>query len=164
MMKYSNIIYNDLVNTDGLSLTFFTQGCPHHCKGCFSKQTWGFDGGHELTNDVLEQLEYVISNYNYDYLCLIGGEPLSNIVVCSTILSLFGKLNKDVKVWVYTGYDMDEIETDKVKNGFLQFVDVIVTGRFEENRYDAKLKYRGSSNQKIWKKSESGEWIDTTNL
>lgn len=159
-MRYSNIIFNDVVNTDGVALTFFTQGCHHHCKGCFSKTTWDFNGGYELTKDKISELIYCIKNYKYDYICLVGGEPLQNLEVSEFIINLCKKYHPTIKVWCYTGYDMGEISYNKI----LDQIDVIVCGKFVEDLYDAKLLYMGSSNQKIYKKSESGEWIDTTNI
>lgn len=153
-MKYANIIYNDLVNTDGVSLTFFVQGCSHHCRGCFSKNTWDFNGGKEFTEDIKTQLEYVIKNYNYDYLCFIGGEPLDNIELCKIVMNIFNKANKYPKIWIYTGYTMDEICSDFIKNNFIQTADVLITGRFEEDKYDPTLLFKGSKNQKRWIKNE----------
>lgn len=148
-MRYSNIIYNDLVNTDGVALTFFVQGCSHHCDGCFSKNTWDFNGGKELTEETIKELEYVVSNYKYDYLCILGGEPLDNIDVVERVLNI---CRNSMKIWIYTGYTFDEILKDKKKYNLVNKMDTIVTGRFEKDKYNALLKFKGSSNQIIYNK------------
>ena len=44
-MRYADIKGNDIVNGEGICVSFWTQGCPHHCPGCFNPETWDFDGG-----------------------------------------------------------------------------------------------------------------------
>ena len=46
-MKYAGIVENDVVNGEGVCVSFFMQGCPHRCKGCHNPETWNFDGGKE---------------------------------------------------------------------------------------------------------------------
>lgn len=152
-MRYSNIIYNDIVNTDSVSLTFYCQGCSHHCNDCFQSETWDFNGGNILTENVIENIKYCLKNYKYDYLCLLGGEPLDNIDVCKYIINLCKSYQKDINVWLYTGYlisDNKHIEIEKDLN-------VIVDGKFEKDLYDTRLVHRGSSNQNIYKKI-NGVW------
>ena len=48
-MKYAGIIKNDLAAAPGICVSFFTQGCPHHCEGCQNPETWDFDGGKDIT-------------------------------------------------------------------------------------------------------------------
>lgn len=147
-MRYANIIYNDVQNTDGLALCYYTQGCPHKCFGCFQPQTWDFNGGLELTDEKIKEIEYCLNNYKYDYLCLLGGEPLSNIKTSQFIIDLCRKHQPNIKVWCYTGYLFDEIKDIEILND----LDVIVDGKFEKDKYDATLKWRGSNNQMIYRK------------
>ncbi|MGL5559479.1 MAG: 4Fe-4S cluster-binding domain-containing protein, partial [Paraclostridium dentum] len=76
-MRFSKIKDNDIANGLGITMSFWTQGCPHHCKGCFNKETWDFDGGQEFKQ---ENLDYIIENINknniYRDLAILGGEPL----------------------------------------------------------------------------------------
>ena len=52
-MRYSGLILNDMTAAPGLCVSFFTQGCPHRCKGCHNPTAWDFDGGREFTPEVL---------------------------------------------------------------------------------------------------------------
>ena len=55
-MRYNNIISQDVVNGKGVAFTIFFQGCSHHCKNCFNESTWDFNGGKELTKEVIMNL------------------------------------------------------------------------------------------------------------
>ena len=47
-MRIAGINKNDVINGEGICVALFTQGCPHHCKGCFNPETWDYDGGKEV--------------------------------------------------------------------------------------------------------------------
>ena len=65
-MKYASIIWNDIVAGDGLCVSFYTQGCPHHCPGCFNPETWDFKGGKELIGQIVPV--YLKECYGFYYL------------------------------------------------------------------------------------------------
>ena len=89
-MQYAGIIKNDFSAAPGVSVTFFTQGCPHRCKGCHNPETWDFDGGKEFTPQVLNEIiEALTANGLTRSFCLMGGEPL-----CEENL-LYSKIRKD---------------------------------------------------------------------
>lgn len=54
-------------------------------------------------------------------------------------------------VWVWTGYLWEEVASDIIDSG----IDVLVDGRFIEDLKDLRLKYCGSSNQRIIDVNES---------
>ena len=55
-MRYADVIWNDIAAGDGLCVSFYTQGCPHHCPGCHNPQTWDFEGGKEFPASLLDEL------------------------------------------------------------------------------------------------------------
>ena len=76
-MKYSGIIYNDITAAPGLCVSFFVQGCPHHCFGCHNPETWDFKGGLEFTPEVLDSVIKGLTAQGINRtFCLMGGEPL----------------------------------------------------------------------------------------
>jgi len=151
-MKISKIKDNDVANGLGISMSVWTQGCPHHCEGCFNKVTWSYDDGKEFTND---DLNYIIKNINKDNvernLSVLGGEPLCPenvegvINLCKTIREVYP--NK--KIYVWTGYTYEEFNSTQKE--IVKYVDVIIDGKFEKDKKDLSLMLRGSSNQRIIK-------------
>jgi anaerobic ribonucleoside-triphosphate reductase activating protein len=76
-MRYSGLIKNDITAAPGLCVSFFTQGCPHHCPGCHNPETWDFNRGKEFTNDTLKEILEALTAQNiHRDLCIMGGEPL----------------------------------------------------------------------------------------
>ena len=109
MLKVAGFDYLDIADTDGIALAVYFQGCHFHCKGCHNPELQPFQGGTEY--DVLDLVDKVISDYeggNYDYIVLLGGEPLDQD---RDFLRLFvRKLTEaGIKVWMYTGYDYSHV-------------------------------------------------------
>ena len=156
-MRYANIVYNDIVNSNGVALTFYCQGCKHHCKGCFNTSTWDFKGGKELTCNIIDNALNVVKMFpsGYDNLVLLGGEPFQNIDTCLAIVIKFKKLFPNKNIWCYTGYAWKELIQDKEKINLLQYIDILIDGKFIEELRDLNLKFRGSSNQRLINVDES---------
>ena len=55
-MRYAGLNKNDFTAAPGVSVTFYTQGCPHHCFGCHNPETWNFEGGKEFTPEVIDEI------------------------------------------------------------------------------------------------------------
>ena len=86
-MRYAGLIKDDLTAGRGLSVTFFTQGCPHHCPGCHNPETWPFNGGLEFTaNLITEIIEALTANGIKRNFCIMGGEPLCKENIFLTLL------------------------------------------------------------------------------
>jgi anaerobic ribonucleoside-triphosphate reductase activating protein len=48
-------------------------------------------------------------------------------------------------IWLWTGYLWEDVADDLIGSG----IDVVVDGQFMEELKDLRLKYRGSSNQRV---------------
>ena len=150
-MRFSKIKDNDIANGIGITLSVWTQGCPHRCKGCFNKETWTFNEGNEFTND---DLNYIISNidsFNVKRnLSILGGEPLcpENVEGVINLCREFKKVYPDKLIYLWTGYTIEEF--NKLQKQVLEYVDFIIDGKFEEAKKNLNLHLRGSSNQRIF--------------
>lgn len=161
--RYAGIEYDDVANGIGLGAVFFTQGCPHQCPHCHNPQTWDKDGGIKFTDAVFDQL----FKYFYDIpyasrLTLSGGDPLANPELTFSIILKFKALFPYKHVWLYTGYNFENIafnlpitENEKLIRKIVRLCDVIVDGEFEIDKRDVSLQFIGSSNQRIISVQES---------
>lgn len=153
-MKYAGIIKNDIAAAPGVCVSFFVQGCPHHCPGCFNPETWDFDGGKEFSYETLEQIiTGLTANGIKRSLCILGGEPLceNNEFLTNLVISSVKQKLPEVKVYIWTGYTYEELikkNSPKV-NQILHMADYLIDGPYIEALRDITLEMRGSSNQCI---------------
>lgn len=153
-MKYAGINYNDMCAAPGVSVTLFTQGCPHHCEGCHNPETWDFDGGKEFTLDVLRKIvDGLAHNGVKRNFCIMGGEPLceqNTLLTLMTIQYVKQRL-PEIKIYLWTGYYYEQLlkSSDPKIPLILKEIDVLVDGPFIKSLKDITLKMRGSSNQNI---------------
>ncbi len=157
-MNYGEIKTNDIANGEGVRTSLFVSGCRHHCKNCFNQATWDFGYGKPFTEKTVEE---IINACQYDWingLSLLGGEPFEpeNQKVLLPFLIMFREKFHDKDIWCYTGFTIDEILGEKPSRAFtpisaemLGLIDILVDGRFEEEKKDISLVFRGSSNQRI---------------
>lgn len=150
-MKINTIKLNDIANSDrGINLSIFTQYCPHHCKGCFNKETWDLDGGYEYDNKTYQYIFENINKYNVKRnLSILGGEPLSKPNI-EGVINLCKRFKKDFPnkiIYLWTGYTFENFTTEQKE--VLQYIDILVDGRFKEDLKNIGLKLRGSSNQRV---------------
>lgn len=155
-MRYAGIIKNDFSAAPGISVTFFTQGCPHRCEGCHNPETWDFDGGEEVTHDtILDVIEAITANGLHRNLCIMGGEPLcpENQFLTNLIINSVKEKLPDTKVYLWTGYYLKDLDFNNNRiEQILDKIDYIIDGPFEKDKRDITLFMRGSSNQHILKK------------
>lgn len=153
-MRYSGVIYNDITAAPGLCVSFFTQGCPHHCYRCHNPQTWDFEGGKEFTYKVLEQIvEGLTADGIQRNLCIMGGEPLcsENQFLTELVIKTVKEQLPEVKIYIWTGYTYDELlnKHDIHLESILNMADYLIDGPYIDELRDISLSMRGSSNQRI---------------
>lgn len=196
-MRYASIRKLDISNGEGIGASLFVQGCHFHCKNCFNKDTWDFDGGKEWTKDVKKKFMQLTESSYIKRISILGGEPLANENlkdVFELITDLRSKYpikrkndtlyscrnNKDHNIltinpdeirlsypektiWLYTGYTWEQImypvvtgdfnpERDKLvkmRQDIVRQCDVLVDGRYEEDKRDVAYHWAGSTNQRV---------------
>ena len=146
-MRYSSIRQLDIANGPGCRVSLFVQGCSFHCPGCFNPGTQDFEGGKEFTNDSYDAIMELTKPNHISGLSILGGEPLHprNREEVIKLARGFKKKYPDKSVWLWTGYSIEDVFEDLVDSS----IDVVVDGRFMEDLKDLRLKYRGSSNQRV---------------
>lgn len=154
-MKISvlKVIPNTVVDGPGLRTSVYLAGCSHHCPGCHNPQSWEITNGTEVeVEDILEEIE----SYGNKKVTITGGDPFFQKWA-------LWELVKDLKereysVWVYTGYTLGELrdKNETVINTILRAVDGLVDGPFIRELRDTSLRFRGSSNQRIYLRDSQG--------
>lgn len=160
-MNIADIKEYDVANGQGVRLSVFVSGCPHHCKGCFNEETWDYNYGAPFTEETITDITHILENHIdiYDGITILGGEPLcqENISVVSKLVSEIISKFPILTIWIYTGYTLEEIsklyesspDKSSALHSILRSIDILVDGRFVESKKSLKLKFRGSSNQRI---------------
>ena len=151
-MRYNKIRKMDISNGEGVRVSIFVQGCHFHCKGCFNPETWNFEGGKEFASQTLTLLLDLCSNPTRKGLSILGGEPL-NDENFPEVLNIVKAFKTDPRlqgkdIWLWTGYEIEDILDNKDKKEILEYVDYIICGQFIEDKKNLKLKWTGSSNQR----------------
>ncbi|HOQ02022.1 MAG TPA: anaerobic ribonucleoside-triphosphate reductase activating protein [Acetivibrio clariflavus] len=148
-IRIAGIIKESIVDGPGIRMVVFAQGCKHRCPGCHNPETHSFDGGTLVTVDSI--IDQAKKNPLLDGITFSGGEPFEQAEAFAVLAKEAKKLN--LNIVTYTGYTYEYI----VEN-FLNFsgwevllneTDILVDGRYEEDKRNLLLKFRGSENQRI---------------
>lgn len=144
-MRINGILPCSFVNGEGSRYAVFVQGCAHHCAGCQNQETWDFSGGVEMSpTDIATDFR---KRRLLDGITLSGGDPFFQHEACVELLRLLPGVN----VWIYTGFEYDEIKNTELA----KMADVLVVGKFiKELACEGKM--YGSSNQKIVRMKKHG--------
>lgn len=147
-MRYNKIRKMDISNGPGVRVSIFMQGCTFNCKNCFNPETHDFNGGKELTDEVIEHILELAKKEYIEGLSILGGEPLhpKNIDASTKLAKKFKETYPEKTIWVWTGFNYENNLKDKE---ILKYIDYLVDGQFIEEQKNPKLKYAGSSNQRV---------------
>lgn len=146
-MRYHNITKDDMLNGDGLRVVLWLAGCPHRCPECHNPVTWDENGGIPFDDNAKNELFEIINKPYISGITFSGGDPLllENIPELTVLIKEIKEKFPDKTIWLYTGYLWKEIKDLEL----IQYIDVVVDGRFLVNLKDNQLKWRGSSNQRV---------------
>ena len=158
-MRYAGLMRNDIVDGEGVCVSFWTQGCPHKCKNCHNPETWDFNGGYEVPEDIRGEIVKAISaNGITRNFSILGGEPLceQNLDLVYNIVTSVRTAYPNIKIFIWSGYTFKELieRQDERIISILKQANYLIDGRYEDNLRDITLPLRGSSNQNIIKLDE----------
>lgn len=148
-MNYAQIRKFDVTNGPGIRTTLFVSGCTHQCKDCFNTKQQDFNYGSPWTKQVEDDFISACLNPNIVGVSILGGEPMQQCI--HTMTHLLERLKDEVNkpVWVWTGYTFEELIDTPRGTKMFNLIDVLIDGRFEADKKDLNLMYRGSSNQRV---------------
>ena len=154
IMNYAEIKKVDVANGPGVRVSLFVSGCTHHCPGCFNPETWDFAYGTEFGEAEIEKILALLAPDYIEGLTILGGEPFEPQNQ-ETVLKLVKRVRKELpgkSIWCFSGYIYEFLADGKIgehSRELLRQLDVLVDGPFVMKMKDLKLKFRGSSNQRI---------------
>ena len=156
-MRYNKIRKMDIANGPGVRVSVFMQGCAFHCPECFNKETWDFNGGEELTDEVINN---VMDLCGKGHISILGGEPMhpNNIEGTEKLAKAFKEKYPDKNVWVWSGFKFEDLSNKEAT----KYIDVLVDGQFVNELHNPKLSFKGSSNQRtidVKKSLEEGKVV-----
>ena len=142
-------VQNDsIVDGPGIRTVIWTQGCSHNCKGCHNPETWDFNSGKEFTEDTKKELFSCLALPYINGITLSGGDPLCSYDELLPLLKEIKEKFPNKNIWVYTGFTLEELIASN-KTEILNYIDVLVDGKFILEQRDITLPFRGSKNQRI---------------
>lgn len=156
-MHYGEIKNCDIANGIGVRVSLFVSGCTNHCKDCFQPETWDFNYGNDFTEETKNKILEMLAP---DYICgltVLGGEPFEpeNQRVLVDFLRKVRRKYPEKSIWCFTGFTLEMLETEgthchcEVTEEMLSLIDVLVDGRFDKNKKNISLRFRGSENQRL---------------
>ena len=162
-MRYAQLRRYDISNGPNIRATLFVSGCTHNCKGCFNKDYQDFNYGKEWTSITETLFLCYAKDPKVKGINILGGEPLQQ-TMDNSLADLLAKIkeNTNKPIWLWTGYKLEDVINNTKVMDILQYVDVLIDGKFEEDKKDLNLMYRGSANQRIinlTKTFEKGEIV-----
>lgn len=163
VIRLSGVVSESIVDGPGLRFAIFTQGCPHHCKGCHNPETHDFDGGRLADTDLI--IKKIKENPLLSGVTFSGGEPFCQP---EPLADMAVKLKKDgYHLLAFTGYRFEKLlemseENQSIKT-LLKNLDIIIDGKFELDKRSLDLTFKGSSNQRtidVAQSLEAGKVIE----
>lgn len=153
-MRYNKVRKMDISNGPGVRVSIFMQGCTFHCKNCFNPETHDFMGGEEFTDETIQEVLKLCENEHVEGLSILGGEPMHplNIEGTTRLAKAFKEKFPNKNIWAWSGFLFDR---DLQGKEVLNYLDVLVDGQYVDELHDPRLKYCGSSNQRVIQVQES---------
>ncbi len=156
-MNVATIKKYDIANGVGVRVSLFVSGCRHACPGCFNQVAWNFGYGTLYTQATEQELLDALRPSYIRGLTLLGGEPFEPENQ-ATLVALLARVRRELPekdIWCYSGFTYEELTGDTARcvtpltRKMLGMIDVLVDGRFDADRADISLVFRGSANQRI---------------
>lgn len=145
MLSILDILEETTADGPGFRTSIYAAGCPNACPGCHNPESWDIRRGHPMSTE--EILQKVLNDPFAD-VTFSGGDPMFQAEGFAELARAI-KENSDKNIWCYTGYTFEKLLSNPHQHQLLQYIDVLVDGRFREDLRDESLHFRGSSNQRL---------------
>ena len=130
----------------GRRFAVWLQGCSLACKGCWNKQMWSFKANELMDRETL--LVQILAEQYIEGITFLGGEPLEQAENTLWLIQEI-KRHTSLTVMLYTGYTKSELEQQRLWATLEANVDLLVTGRYQEQHRNTNNQWYGSENQEL---------------
>ena len=150
MISILKIETEDSANGPGVRTSIFTAGCDLHCPGCFNPESWPLDTGEVVSEDsIIRAVHHDVLSTGVSWL---GGEP---ILQWEALLPIVKQLHEEhYHQMLFTGRTLAQLQEiarrDYMFNYFIHCFDLLKCGPFVQKLFQPDLRFRGSTNQKIY--------------
>lgn len=148
-----------VMDGEGIRCSLYVSGCLFACPECFNSSLWSFRAGEPYSEELEERILNDLSKPYVQGLTLLGGEPFLNTTILIPLLQkMKDKFGTSKDVWCWSGYTWETLISateDEDKKILLALIDVLVDGPFLRELKDSRLRFRGSSNQRLIAVKES---------
>ncbi len=143
--------HNSLIEGPGRRSTAKFQGCPLHCRGCITPESWDPAGGYLVP---VERLADAMLDpaHERDGATILGGEPFAQSGGLAALVHALRRRGC-AHILVYTGYTWEHLRRLAAQQprigAILDQVDVLVDGPFVAALAAGAGPWTGSSNQRV---------------
>lgn len=158
-MRIAQIRELDVSNGSGCGVSLWVQGCSLRCLGCHNDSIWDFDGGVEYNEKVKDTICKLVNHPYITRFSILGGEPTENdnIKYLLDIILAVKEIRPDITIWMWSGYTIEQLnerfKTSQRADTWEQLklnLDYLIDGPYDGQLRDITLKYKGSTNQRVW--------------
>lgn len=147
-LRIAGTVNDSITDGEGFRYTIFVQGCPHFCDGCHNPQTHDFNGGKWA--DIDELFDEISSNILLSGVTFSGGEPMCQPEPLLDLAKRI-RLETDLDITIFTGYTYEQLKAmnNPIIEELLSLTKLLIDGRYDKDKRDLTLRFRGSSNQRL---------------
>jgi len=133
---------------EGLMYEVYFAGCKHKCNGCYSPELWDFKNGTRMTAQHIA-MDLHPQRHKVRGVVMIGGDPLYQPKGALTLAQTIREHFPELELWLYTGFEREEIMEDPDKKAVYDLCDMVKTGKYDITR--RRSGHPASENQQIWR-------------
>lgn len=162
-MNYSRIKKYDISNGTGIRCSVFFTGCDFHCPECFNPELWDKNSGKPFNSIAKDEVFSYLNDEHCSGLSVLGGEPLIQGEELVEFLKEVREKYPTKDIWLWTGYEISKLKEGSVQKRIIELCDYVIDGLFKTELSKKKLRFRGSSNQIIWR-NVNGTFTEATDI
>ncbi len=140
----------------GKRFVVWFQGCALACEGCWNRDMWSFKSNNLVHKEKL--LEDILNAPGIRGVTFLGGEPLHQ---AGNLWWLIERIRtcSSLTVFLFTGYEEEELHLQGNLSRIHQFCDIAAIGRYRLEQRNVEQQWVGSDNQGVIFPENSRECI-----